>query len=69
VSLALEDGVSPVVAEGKSVIHRHSFPPTVVAAFAQKYDGWDISSPFERGGNRVLFEVATERWLLAGRAH
>jgi F420H(2)-dependent biliverdin reductase len=68
VSLALEDGTSPVVAEGRAAIHRHDLPPAVIAGFAEKYDGWDITTEFERGGRRVLLEVVTGRWLLAGTA-
>jgi PPOX class probable F420-dependent enzyme len=69
VSLALEDGVSPVVAEGKAILHRDrgEFPPEIVAAFADKYDGWDITQP-EKAGERVLVEVPVSRWLLAGTA-
>lgn len=65
VSLALEDGTTPVVAEGIAHLHRGDFPTTVVEAFASKYDGWDVR---ERVGERVLLEVAVRRWLLAGTA-
>ena len=65
VSLALEDGTTPVVAEGVAHLHRGDFPTTVVEAFASKYDGWDVR---ERVGERVLLEVAVRRWLLAGTA-
>lgn len=65
VSLALEDGTTPVVAEGIAHLHRGDFPTTVVKAFASKYDGWDVR---ERVGERVLLEVAVRRWLLAGTA-
>lgn len=67
VSLALPDGVSPVVAEGKAVLHRDHFPPQIVAAFAAKYEGWDITAP-EKAGERVLVEIPVSRWLLAGTA-
>ncbi|MEU9825610.1 TIGR03618 family F420-dependent PPOX class oxidoreductase [Micromonospora chersina] len=65
VSLALEDGAAPVVAEGVARLHRDDFPTTVVEAFASKYEGWDVR---ERVGERVLLEVAVRRWLLAGTA-
>ncbi len=69
VSLALPDGVSPVVAEGKAVLHRDrgDFPPGIIAAFADKYDGWDITAP-EKAGERVLVEIPVSRWLLTGTA-
>ncbi len=66
VSLALEDGVHPVVAEGVARLHRADFPPAIVAAFAEKYGGWDIRQPVTP--ERVLLEVPVRRWLLAGRA-
>ena len=68
VSIALEDGISPVVAEGRAQVLRDSFPPDVVDDFAAKYDGWDITTPYERGGRRVLLQVEVQRWLLAGTA-
>lgn len=70
VSLALEDGVAPVVAEGLVTVHRSGFPADLVAAFADKYDGWDITipEPVEWAGDRLLFEIPVSRWLLAGVA-
>ncbi|MBC8988842.1 MULTISPECIES: TIGR03618 family F420-dependent PPOX class oxidoreductase [Micromonospora] len=68
VSLALEDGVHPVVAEGVARLHRAGFPPAIVAAFAEKYGGWDIRQPVTPDSERVLLEVPVRRWLLAGRA-
>lgn len=67
VSLALEDGDAPVVAQGRARLHERNFPAAVVAAFAAKYGGWDVTVPY-RGGGRVLFEVPVDRWLLAGTA-
>ncbi|MFD7920999.1 pyridoxamine 5'-phosphate oxidase family protein [Streptomyces sp. NPDC059740] len=67
VSLALEDGRSPVVAEGDATVIRGGFPREVVAAFERKY-GWDVSAPTRPGGERVLLEVRVRRWLLAGTA-
>lgn len=63
VSLALEDGDAPVVAEGHARVHRSDFPQPVVTAFAAKYD-WDVRA----GQDRVLLEVSVRRWLLAGSA-
>ncbi|TLS43363.1 pyridoxamine 5'-phosphate oxidase [Streptomyces montanus] len=67
VSLTLEDGRFPVVAEGEAVLHRGPFPKRITDAFAAKY-GWDVSAPREQGGGRVLLEVPVRRWLLAGVA-
>jgi PPOX class probable F420-dependent enzyme len=70
VSLALEDGVAPVVAEGDAVTHRDRdrFPAEVTQAFAAKYAGWDVTAPYRPGRARVLLEVPVRRWLLAGAA-
>lgn len=67
VSLALEDGRFPVVAEGEAVLHRGLFPQEVKDAFASKY-GWDVSARSSPGADRVLLEVPVRRWLLAGEA-
>jgi F420H(2)-dependent biliverdin reductase len=68
VSLALEDGVHPVVAEGRATILRAGYPPDIIEAFKAKYGGWDITTPFEGGGARILLQVPVARWLLAGAA-
>ena len=68
VSLALEGGAAPVVAEGLAVIRHDGFPADVVATFRDKYDGWDVTEPVPAEGARVLIEVPVTRWLLAGRA-
>ncbi|ANS65330.1 Pyridoxamine 5'-phosphate oxidase [Streptomyces lincolnensis] len=68
VSLTLEDGRFPVVAEGEAVPHSAPFPETVRAAFAAKYDGWDVSVPHRQDGDRILLEVPVRRWLLTGTA-
>ncbi|MEV0277068.1 pyridoxamine 5'-phosphate oxidase family protein [Streptomyces sp. NPDC050610] len=67
VSLALEDGRYPVVAEGDAALHRDGFPADIVAAFAAKYE-WDVTAPEKPGSDRVLLEVPVRRWLLAGTA-
>lgn len=67
VALALEDAGSPVVAEGLAEVRLRDFPPRVVAAFAQKYDGWDVRAE-DGTGDRALIEVVTTRWLLRGVA-
>jgi len=68
VSLALEGGAAPVVAEGSATIHRDGFPAHIVELFKHKYDGWDVTAPVAAEGARVLIEVPVARWLLAGRA-
>lgn len=67
VSLALEDGRYPVVAEGETVLHPLPFPQEITDAFAAKYE-WDVSVPHRPGGDRVLLEIPVRRWLLAGAA-
>ena len=67
VSLALEDGRSPVVAEGDVQLHRDGFPVEVTAAFAAKYE-WDVTVPDRPDGARVLLQVHVRRWLLSGVA-
>ncbi|MFG1914549.1 pyridoxamine 5'-phosphate oxidase family protein [Micromonospora sp. NPDC048898] len=68
VSLALEGGNAPVVAEGAAQVHRSDFPSAIVEAFASKYGGWDVSSQVSPGTDRVLLEIPVRRWLLAGTA-
>jgi hypothetical protein len=68
VSLALEDGISPVVAEGVARVHRGDFPGEVVEAFRTKYEGWDVTEPVLPPGGRVLLEIPVRRWLFAGTA-
>jgi PPOX class probable F420-dependent enzyme len=67
VSLTLEDGRFPVVAEGAAVVHRGPFPQKITDTFAAKY-GWDVSAPHRPGDDRVLIEVPVRRRLLAGAA-
>ncbi|WBB78914.1 pyridoxamine 5'-phosphate oxidase family protein [Micromonospora sp. WMMD882] len=67
VSLALEDGDAPVVAEGAVTVLRDSFPAEVVTAFRDKY-GWDVTGPDQPPGGNVLLQVTVTRWLLAGVA-
>lgn len=68
VSLALEDGDAPVVAEGHATVHHDGFRADLLAAFAAKYDGWDVTAEYPTGGARTLIEVHTDRWLLSGTA-
>ncbi|GAC1363002.1 MAG: hypothetical protein NVSMB4_19660 [Acidimicrobiales bacterium] len=62
VSLALEDGNAPVVAEGRVTVHSRPYPADVVAAFQAKFS-WDISTPDADGAYDALLEVVVDRWL------
>jgi PPOX class probable F420-dependent enzyme len=66
VSMALEDGDAPVVAEGTARLHRGPLRSDVLTAIAAKYDGWDAAAVVEPFGARVLIEVPVTRWLLTG---
>ncbi|WP_405101207.1 pyridoxamine 5'-phosphate oxidase family protein [Micromonospora sp. NBC_01412] len=63
VSLALPDGVYPVVAEGVVTILRSSFPEWAVDGFRRKYD-WDVAAPAGPAGDNVLLRIAVSRWLM-----
>ncbi|WP_067598968.1 pyridoxamine 5'-phosphate oxidase family protein [Nocardiopsis listeri] len=66
VSLALEDGDHPVVAQGLATV-REDFPDDVLAAFEERY-GWDPRTPYGADPRRSLLEVGVTRWLMAGAA-
>ncbi|RSN10121.1 pyridoxamine 5'-phosphate oxidase family protein [Amycolatopsis roodepoortensis] len=68
VSIALEDGDAPAVAEGSARVHRGTLREDVLAALSAKYDGWAAGVEIEPFGARVLLEVPVKRWLLAGVA-
>ena len=68
VSLALEDGDAPVVAEGRVRVHREQLREDVLTALAAKYDGWAAGEEIEPFGARVLLEIPIRRWLLDGVA-
>ena len=66
VSVALEDGNTPVVAEGVTTIHAGERPADVVDAFLAKY-GWDITVRDDADvGRVVLWEIDVAKWLFAG---
>ena len=67
-SLALEDGDHPIVAEGRARLHRGPLQDDVLAALSAKYDGWDAAEEIAPFGSRVLLEVPVDRWLLKGSA-
>ena len=63
VSVSLEHGNAPVVAECVVTVHESERPADVVAAFASKYD-WDIRIPDDPDvGAVVLWEVEPVKWL------
>ncbi|MFE9250295.1 pyridoxamine 5'-phosphate oxidase family protein [Streptomyces sp. NPDC007088] len=66
VSLALEDGDHPLVAEGEARVHPTRFPALVREGFLAKY-GWDPAIPERPGEPRALLEVRVRRWLLRGQ--
>ena len=68
VSLALEGGDAPYVAEGRARVHRGTLREDVLAAISAKYDGWGAGVEIEPFGCRVLLEVPVDRWLLKGTA-
>lgn len=63
VSLCLESGNDPLVAEGRVVIHQRPYPAELVAAFAARYE-WDITTPNDNGEFDALIEVEIDRWLM-----
>ena len=64
VSVSLEDGTRPVVAEGTATVHQRPHPQAVIEAFIDKYD-WDISRRDDPDGPfDALLEVAVHRWLM-----
>ncbi|MFN0092042.1 MAG: pyridoxamine 5'-phosphate oxidase family protein [Acidimicrobiales bacterium] len=64
VSVALEGGKAPAVAEGRAVLHlAPPFPAEAVAGFVAKYD-WDIDHDGE--GYTTLIEIVVDRWLMNG---
>lgn len=68
VSLALEDGDAPCVAEGQARVHYGPLRSDILAAFAAKYDGWNAGAEIAPYGARVLVEVRVTHWLLQGVA-
>jgi PPOX class probable F420-dependent enzyme len=62
VSVSLESGGAPVVADGHAVLHEGPpFPSDVVEAFVDKFD-WDLDH--DDDGYTVLVEVVVDRWLM-----
>jgi PPOX class probable F420-dependent enzyme len=59
VSVSLENGDQPAVAEGLAVIHPAPYPADIVAAFKQKFQ-WDITTD---AGYTALIEITPHKWL------
>lgn len=59
ISLALENGSSPIICEGRAAAVPPPYPPELVAAFKAKYD-WDISTDSEYN---YLVEITPLKWL------
>ena len=59
VSVALENGDKPVIAEGVARFVPAPFPSEVNAAFKAKYD-WDIPSD---PSYQTMCEISPEKWL------
>lgn len=59
VACALEDGSSPLIAEGQVETILEPWPETLRAAFSHKYD-WDIAGD---GDYDLLLRIAVSRWL------
>ena len=62
VSVALESGNDPIVAEGTAIVHTEPYPLAVAEAFAEKFD-WDITQPASDGSYDALIEIVVDRWL------
>ena len=67
VSIAVDgSAAAPLVAEGRAeLMDVAATGRAVVAAFAEKYDGWD-SADDSVDGPRVVVRVVVSRWLLGG---
>lgn len=62
-SAALEDGNTPVVAEGTVTLHEVDRPAAVVDAFNEKYR-WNITVDIDDDvGQVILLEFKPHRWL------
>lgn len=60
VTIALESGLEPIVAECQASLLARPYPAAVVAAFQRKYE-WDIVTDAEYN---ALFEFSPQRWVM-----
>ncbi len=51
------------MAEGRATVMEVDARPDVIAAFAEKYHGWDAADP-SQWGERILVRIDVDRWLL-----
>jgi len=66
VSVCLEDGNAPVVAEGKARLVPPPYPDAVIAAFATKY-AWDVTRRDDPDiGELAMLRIDVARWLMGG---
>ena len=59
VTVSLESGDQPVIAEGRAQVLHRPYPATVAAEFARKFD-WDLDAEPEYD---ALVEVTPTRWM------
>ena len=59
VSVSLEDGNKPVLAEGTATLSERPYPDDVAALFQQKYN-WNINTDTSYTN---LIEIAPQKWL------
>jgi PPOX class probable F420-dependent enzyme len=59
VSLALEDGVTPLICEGSAALLEEPIPDGVLAAFMAKYE-WDVKADPQY---HLLVEITPRKWL------
>ena len=59
VSVSLEDGNKPIIAEGTATLSTAPYPAEIAALFKQKYD-WDINTD---SSYTTLITVTPEKWL------
>ena len=60
VSFSLQDGVNPLIGEGKAVIIKENYPEAVISAFKEKYD-WNIRNDKTYD---CLVKITPQKWLL-----
>lgn len=65
VTVALEDGNRPAVAEGEVTVHSRPYPEHVRLAFGEKYQ-WDVDRADDDSPFDVLLEVTPTRWVFGG---
>jgi F420H(2)-dependent biliverdin reductase len=63
VSVSLESGDRPVVAEGTVTVHAGGVPSPVAEAFGSKF-AWDVTVDDPEMGPVVILEISVDRWLM-----